>query len=84
MNRIETFQMIESGLKKYFQITEAIVFFNISEGSLKKYAIENALYENPLKLKKTKGKKMVLKAKETIIVMQELGYPKHDKRLLAN
>lgn len=76
MDRAEINDLIKKDIKPYFQIAEAIEFFSINEGTLKKYAVENGLFENPTKLKKTKGRKPVLKAKETLKVLQELGYPK--------
>lgn len=80
MNRIEITELIKHDVKSYFQIAEAVDFFQINEKTLKNYATENGLFENPTKLKKTKGKKPVLKAKETLKVMQELGYPKHNNK----
>ena len=80
MTRIEITELIKNDVKSYFQLTEAMDFFQINEKTLKLYATENGLFENPAKLKKTKGKKPVLKAKETLQVLKELGYPRHNKK----
>jgi len=79
MNRIEIIQLIESGAKPYFQINEAVDFFVVNVKTLKAKAIENSLFEHPSKFKKTKNKRPMLKAKDTLKVMQELGYPKAQK-----
>ena len=84
MDRLEITELIKNDIKSYFQIAEAIEFFHINELTLKKYAVQNGLFENPAKLKKTKSKRPVLKAKETLKVMQELGYPKLKRPCTTN
>lgn len=79
MTRLEIIQLIESGAKPYFQINEAVDFFVINVKTLKSKAIENSLFEHPSRFKKTKNKRPMLKAKDTLKVMQELGYPKIQK-----
>ena len=84
MNRLEIIQLIESGAKPYFQINEAVDFFVINVKTLKSKAIENSLFENPSRFKKTNNKKPMLRAKDTLRVMQELGYPKIKKNKKAS
>ena len=79
MTRLEIIQLIESGAKPYFQINEAVDFFVINVKTLKSKAIENSLFEHPSKFKKSKNKRPMLRAKDTLKVMQELGYPKIQK-----
>jgi len=80
MNRIEQFQLIENGIVKYLQIPDAVNLFGVHRSRITEIAIEYGLFENPAKLKKTKGKKPVLKALESLKVFQELGLIKPSKK----
>lgn len=77
MDRIEIYNLVQAGVKKYFQLAEAKHFFNVSEKNLKSICIENGLFENPKNLKLTKGgKRPMIIAGKAIAIFSEMGFPK--------